>query len=314
MIPNFAVHIYDYLIKYQPEIFNGGPIHYETLLADTNGDLSKLPFHKSFCSGGATFDKKLEKVFNHSDIGFVENQANTNSIFVRQGWGCTENGGSGIYARKDAYKFGGVGIPLFFENVGIFEAGTDKELPYNTDGEICISGITVMKGYLNNPQETAKVLKKHSDGKIWIHTGDLGHIDEDGQVYIEDRIKNIFMRLGFNVHPTYIAEQIKKIDGVEDCCVVGVTHPAEQKVPVAFIKPADMKTNLKLLHDTIMKECIVQLEEPSVPYEIFFINQLPLNLGGKVDVQYLLDTADIDYEKSEKCAEIKLLNLESARY
>ena len=311
MIPDMCLDIYPYLIKYNPPLFTGGPIHYETLFKTIDGDISKLPPQKNMVSGGASLDKTLEKNFNHSFEGYIE--SDKSNIYIRQGLGCTENGGAATYAKKGTYKFGGVGIPLLFENMAIFEAGTDKELPYNMNGEICISGPTVMQGYLNNPQETEKVLIKHSDGHIWLHTGDLGYIDEDGQVFIMDRIKNIFMRLGFNVHPSYITEQIKKIDMVDDCIVVGVDHPKEQKVPVAFVKPADLHLDLAIVYDTIMKECIAQLEAPSIPYEIFFVDQLPHNLGGKVDTAYLIDAAKIDYIKSEKCSKMNLLKLNPVR-
>lgn len=201
-----------------------------------------------------------------------------------------------------------MGIPLLYETVGIFKPGTDVELGFNTDGEICINGSTVMKEYFNNEEETNKVLKKHKDGKIWLHTADIGYMDEDGQIFIKDRIKNIFARRGFNVHPNAVADFISSLPIVEKAFVMGINHPDEQTVPVAFVKLKE-EMPLKEAENIINENCYQFLEETSIPYEIVFVSDLPLNLGGKVDTKKLLELSQIDYFKTKDKSNSRILNV-----
>lgn len=303
LIPTLQSDIYPLLKKYKPDHFAGGPIHYENLVSYHEND--PIIYGKNFVSGGASLPKTIEKKLNKikEDDTFEEN-----NVFVRQGLGCTENGGASAYAKKGAYKPYGVGIPLLYETVGIFKPGTDVELGFNTDGEICINGPTVMKEYLNNEEETNKVLKKHNDGKIWLHTADIGYMDEDGQIFIKDRIKNIFARRGFNVHPNTVADFISSLPIVEKAFVMGINHPDEQMVPVAFIKLKE-EMPLKEAENIINENCYQFLEETSIPYEIVFVSDLPLNLGGKVDTKKLLELSQIDYFKNKEKSFSRVLNI-----
>lgn len=303
LIPTLQSDIYPLLKKYKPDHFAGGPIHYENLVSYHEND--PIIYGKNFVSGGASLPKTIEKKLNKikEDDTFEEK-----NIFVRQGLGCTENGGASTYAKKGAYKPYGVGIPLLYETVGIFKPGTDVELGFNTDGEICINGPTVMKEYLNNEEETNKVLKKHNDGKIWLHTADIGYMDEDGQIFIKDRIKNIFARRGFNVHPNTVADFISSLPIVEKAFVMGINHPDEQMVPVAFIKLKE-EMPLKEAENIINENCYQSLEETSIPYEIVFVSDLPLNLGGKVDTKKLLELSQIDYFKNKEKSFSRVLNI-----
>lgn len=303
LIPTLQSDIYPLLKKYKPDHFAGGPIHYENLVSYHEND--PIIYGKNFVSGGASLPKTIEKKLNKikEDDTFEEK-----NIFVRQGLGCTENGGASTYAKKGAYKPYGVGIPLLYETVGIFKPGTDDELGFNTDGEICINGPTVMKEYLNNEEETNKVLKKHNDGKIWLHTADIGYMDEDGQIFIKDRIKNIFARRGFNVHPNTVADFISSLPIVEKAFVMGINHPDEQVVPVAFIKLKE-EMPLKEAENIINENCYQFLEETSIPYEIVFVSDLPLNLGGKVDTKKLLELSQIDYFKTKDKSNSRILNV-----
>ncbi|WP_292474621.1 AMP-binding protein, partial [Methanosphaera sp.] len=222
------------LKKFRPQHFSGGPIHYENIIKSDEYKNGELPQPKNYLCGGASLSKKTEKELNGNvDENYVEPKTGESKVFVRQGLGSTENMGTGIFTTRGAYKFGSVGIPIALSNCGIFKYGTDEELPYGEVGEICMSGDTVMEEYLNNPEETAKVIKIHSDGTKWLHLGDEGYMDKDGHVYMLDRYKNIFMRNGFNVHPEKIRETLLKSPHVADCCVVGVDHPIEMSVPVA---------------------------------------------------------------------------------
>ncbi len=284
------------LEKLKPANFPGGPVHYINLY-EKNGN-KKYCFIENMVSGGASLPKNVEKELNGICDNYSENGKINNDLTVRQGYGLSENTAMGTYSKRGTYKFGSIGIPTIYENIGIFESGTDNELPFNTPGEICISGDAVMKEYLNNPLETENVVMIHQDGKRWIHTKDIGYMDEDGNIFHVDRIKNIFMRCGFNIHPSKIAEFIDSIDIVKQSTVIGFEHPKEQAVPVAFIVIDKEKTK-NMSKDDIEKiindECYKKLEETSIPYEYVFVDELPINAGGKIDIQKLKKESLIDY-------------------
>ncbi len=282
--------------KIKPSNFPGGPVHSINLL-EQNG-IKKYDFSLNLISGGASLPKNVESSLNGVSEGYAENGKINDDIVVRQGYGLSENTAMGSYNKRGSYKFGSIGIPIIYENVGIFDPETERELPYNTPGEICISSDSAMKEYLNNPEETKKVISYHDDGTRWIRTKDIGYIDEDGNIFHVDRIKNIFMRCGFNIHPNKIAEFLDSLDIVKQSVVIGFDHPLEQAVPVAFVVLDKEKT--KMFTDNDAKEllndiCYKNLEETSVPYEYVFVDELPLNAGGKIDLPLLKKNSGINY-------------------
>lgn len=283
----------------KPNNFPGGPVHYINLKA-SNINLSKLPKYKNYISGGASLPADVESSLNKVENGYVETSPNLDLV-VRQGFGLSENTALGSYSKIGAYKFGSIGIPLPYETVAIFEPNTDKELKYGERGEICITGEAMMREYLNNPEETDKVLILHSDGKKWIHTKDIGYMDEDGNIFHVDRIKNIFMRKGFNVHPSKIADFLDSIYFVKNSTVIGFDDPQEQAVPVAFIE-LDAKyldRNIDELKDELKIACYESLEETSIPVDFVFVDMIPVNLGGKIDNNKIKNEANINFSKSK---------------
>lgn len=270
----------------KPDCFPGGPVHYINLAHSEQYKMGQLPTGRIAFSGGATLEKEVEKMLNCTDVGYKEKPGDI--IRVRQGYGSTECCGAATANTFGAYKFGTIGIPMANVVVSVFKPGTDQELKYGEEGEICVCAPTVMSGYLNNPEETANVLKLHSDGKVWLHQADLGWCDEDGHFYMTDRIKNIFMRTGFNVHPSKISEFIISLPEVNDCVVVGIPHPKEQMVPVAFVVLNDPATDKISLKKHLLEECIQNLSETDIPAEWIFTDTLPRNMGGKVDTKQLI--------------------------
>lgn len=255
---------------------------------------------KNYLCGGASLSKKTEQELNGNiDENYIEPKEGESKVFVRQGLGATENVGTGIFTTRGSYKLGSVEIPIALSNCAIFKTGTDEEVQTGEIGEICMSGPTMMEYYLNNSEETNKVLKRHSDGTTWLHLGDEGYMDKDGNVFMLDRYKNIFMRNGFNVHPKKIAETLLKSDDVENCYVTGVKHPVEMSVPVAFVVLKDGVNEEKAIKE-LNELCYSNLDEYYVPYDYKFVKELPLNLGGKVDVKKLLEDNDVDYSNSKE--------------
>lgn len=301
LIPELVTdRIVEVVCKTKPDNFPGGPVHYINLAQSKQFAEGTLPKTKNMISGGASLPKEIEEKLNGVSVGYEEIGINDN-IYVRQGFGLSENVATGTYSKRGAYKFGSIGIPIPYETISIFKPDTDEELTYNEHGEICITGPMVMQYYLNNKEETDNVIHIHKDGKRWIHTKDIGYMDESGHVFHLERIKNIFMRTGFNVHPSSIAEFINTLDYVQNSHVIGFEHPAEQCVPIAFIV-ADKTTgkSLEEIEDYIKEECYKNLEETSVPYGYVFVDTLPVNLGGKIDGRAIQAASGIDLLKEDK--------------
>lgn len=281
--------------KINPDHFLGGPVHCLNIYNSDEFKNGEIPVIRNFVSGGASLKKDIEKGLNKVDEDFSED-GKVKRLFVRQGLGSTENTGGGFYAMPGTYKFGGVGIPLPLVNAGIFKPGTDEELPYGMEGELCLTGPTVMKEYLNNKDETNKVLKIHKDGKIWLHMGDLGIMDKDGQFFHKYRISNIFMRKGFNVHPGKINEFLESLPMIKNCGVIAVEHPLEEMVPIAFISlNKEYKSKEDEVKYAIEDLCNKNLDEPAIPFKYIYLEDLPLNAGGKVNLPLLKEIYESQY-------------------
>lgn len=301
LIPELITErITDAICEIKPDNFPGGPVHYINIANSEAFKEGRLPRPQNMISGGASLPVNIESTLNGVSATYEEKGYNP-QIYVRQGFGLSENVATGTYSKHGSYKFGSIGIPVPYETIGIFKPGTDEELKYNEQGEICITGPTVMKYYLNNQEETDKVIKVHSDGKRWIHTKDIGYMDENGHVFHCERIKNIFMRTGFNVHPSTIAEFINTLPFIKNSYVMGFDHPKEQSVPIAFVV-IDENTNLSKeeIEKELREQCFRNLEETSVPYDFVFVDQLPVNLGGKIDGQTIRKVSEIDLMNNNK--------------
>ncbi len=285
------------LMVLKPDNFPGGPVHSIHLLNSEEFKNGLVPKCENLISGGASLPHEVERQLNKVDRGYAEVQIN-DDLIVRQGYGLSENVAMGTFSIRGAYKFGAIGIPVPYITMGIFTPGTDEELTYGEQGELCITGPSVMAGYLNNPEETDAVVKLHRDEKKWIHTKDICYMDEDGCIFHVDRIKNIFMRTGFNVHPAKIAEAINDIPFVNNSVVIGFDHPKEQCVPIAFVELKQGTTNTEQCRDTIMRICYDNLEETSVPHAVVFVEKLPINAGGKIDQRKVKAEAGINLMES----------------
>lgn len=228
----------------------------------------------------------------------LENEINTFlsshgcSWKICQGYGLTEvASGISVNISNECNRPGSVGIPFINTCVSIFDAETFEELPYGSNGEICISGPSVMLGYLKNEVATREMIKTHKDGSVWLHSGDLGHMDEDGFIFIDGRIKRMLVRYnGAKVFPPIIEKVIMTTDAVKKCVVVGKQDPenAVGQIPVAFVIISDSFTGKE---DEIKKEliriCAEKLPEYAKPVEYHFVETFPVTPIGKVDYRAL---------------------------
>lgn len=290
LIPQFDSRKFDKLIqKHQPNVLFGVPTLYEALINTKNKklDLSNL---KYVISGGDSLSPSLNRKIN---LYLEEHHA---KVKVSQGFGMTESLAAVALAYGEANKEGSIGIPFPGTYIKIVSPGTQEEVPYGEDGEICISGPTVMLGYLNNEKETNEMLQIHKDGAVWLHTGDMGMMDEDGIIYYRQRIKRMIISSGYNIYPSYIEEIIEEHPAVLKCSVIGIPHPYKMEVPKAYIvlkngyNPLTIKKSIK-------EHCKKNLAAYSIPYEFEYRKSLPKTMIGKVDIKKLQE--EVENRKSE---------------
>ena len=277
ILPKFSAKTFDKLLKkYKPNVIVGVPTLYEALLANENIKKMDLSFLRCVISGG---DKLTPSLKSKMDLFLKEHGANTQ---IREGYGLTECVTGSCLTPENYYKKNSIGIPYKDTHYKIVKPGTDEELGFNTDGEILVSGPTVMKGYLNNPEETQKVLKKHSDGKLWLYTGDVGFIDEDGFVYFKQRLKRLIVSSGYNIYPQQIENVLNSCQLVLNSCVVAKPHKYKGQVAKAFIIPKGSFPDEEKAKKEILEFCKKSLPKYSLPYEIEFIEEFPKTLVGKI--------------------------------
>lgn len=286
----------DMVRRYRPTHTLAVPSHYERLMNDARIRRMDLSFFETAGSGGDTMNTGLEDKLN----GFLHGRGCRYPL--SQGYGMSEVSAAACCNFNNVHKNGSVGIPLLKTTVSVFRPDSFEELGYDEMGEICITGPTMMLGYLNNPEETARVMRRHPDGTVWIHSGDLGYMDADGFVYIKGRMKRIIIRHdGHKVFPTQLEGIIGGCGKVEACAVVAVRdrERAQGKLPMAFVKLRDSipHERFQAIRDEILALCNAQLPLKDRLYDLAFVPELPHTAVGKIDYRRLED----DYER-EHCA------------
>lgn len=277
LIPKFNSKEFGKLIKkYKPKFLAGVPTMYEALI---NSNIKSKTYLKSVCNaicGGDTLNEALRDRVDE----YLKNHGSKANI--RVGYGLTEATAAVCVTPRYYFKEGAIGIPLPDMNFKIVKIGTQKKVKPNEDGEICINGPTIMKRYLDDINETKKVLKLHSDGKIWLHTGDVGYMNEDGIVFFKSRLKRMIVSSGYNIYPQYIEKIIMSHPSVETCIVVGIPHKYKGMVPKAYIVLRDNFDDTKNLRDDISEYVKKSVSTYSLPYEYEYVKELPKTKVGKV--------------------------------
>ena len=282
LIPRFTAKSYaKQIVKYHCNFIAGVPTLYEALLRlDTmeGKDLSSL---KGVFSGGDSLSielkKKLDKfLYDHKAV-----------IQVREGYGTTETVTACCLTPPNMFKEGSIGIPFPDTYIKIVEPGTDKEVPYGTEGEILLAGPTVMMEYMNHPEETAQTLRKHADGLTWVYTGDLGYMDNEGFIYFKGRAKRMIISSGYNVYPGQIENILDAHEKVQMSCVIGVPDSYRMQKVKAFVKLVPGTENPDQVREELMDYCRKNIAKYAMPYEIEFRDSLPTTLVGKVSYRQL---------------------------
>ena len=275
--------------KYKPEHMFGVPAHYQQMAASHQLRNKDLSFIRNYAAGGDAISLGAEQTVNN----FLE----THNVEypLAKGYGMTEVSSAATVAAGKVNKPGSVGIPMVNTLVSVFEPGTDKELPLGQRGELCISGPGVMKGYYDKPAETAAILRTHPDGRVWVHTGDIGYLDEDGFVYLDSRIKRLIIRHdGFKVFPSMIENVVSQHPAVHQCSVVGCTDKdhVQGRLPFVYLvltqeAASASPSKRKQIIRELRQMCAEELPEYVQPVGYKIIPEMPLTPVGKFDYRKL---------------------------
>ena len=282
LIPKFDAKDFPELMKkYKPNVVFGGPILYEKMMNSKktkNIDLSSL---RVPVSGGDTMNIELENKINKY---FEDNNCYHT---IGQGYGMTEVSSSACYSKESSYVEGSVGIPLINNSISIFDTDTMEEKMINEEGEVCIKTDTMMSGYFNNEIENNNVIKTHEDGSTWVHTGDIGKMNSNGNLFVIGRMKRMIVSNGSKIFPISIESIICKNPYVESCVVVGAEHKALRHVPVAHIVLNDNNIDKEKLIDELNSEIKKELPDYYLPFIYVFRRNMPLTSIDKIDYKML---------------------------
>ena len=186
------------------------------------------------------------------------------------------------------YKEGSIGIPFPDTYIKIVEPDTDNEVAYGEEGEILLSGPTNMQFYWNNEEETAQTLRhSDTDGRTWVHTGDLGTMDDEGFVYFKGRSKRMIITSGYNVYPAQLENILDAHDDVLMSCVIGVPDSYKMQKVKAFVTLKPGITPSDEVKERIMAHCRKYMAKYALPYDIEFRDDMPKTLVGKVAYRVL---------------------------
>ena len=282
LVPQFDAKRFDKLLtKYNPTLVPGVPTLFEALVTNKHMDNVDLSFIKYVVSGGDTLTPAKNEVVNN----FLK-EHNCHKTII-QGYGMTETTGPATFGALGTDVLGSVGISLPGNEIKIVNPTTREECKPGETGEILITGPGVMLGYLDNEKETNDMLEKDKKGKIWVHTGDLGYMNEDGILFFAQRLKRMLIVSGYNVYPSHIEDVINSHPSVLNCGVIGVPHPYKVQVPKAYIVlNSDVKLSAKVKSD-IKEYCQKNLAAYMMPKDFEFRESLPKTLVGKVNYREL---------------------------
>ena len=280
VIPKFDQEkVGHYIKKYKPAHTLMVPAHYEKLMNSKemkNGfDLS---FFETAGTGGDTMNAGTEAKLN----GFLKEHGGR--FPLSQGYGMSEVSSAGSCYCNGNFRSLSVGYPLLMNTISIFKPETTEEVGYNVEGEICMTGPSNMLGYLNDPKETDNVMIQHPDGKVWIHSGDIGYMDEDGYLYIKGRIKRMITPFnGHKIFPAQIEGLIGRHEAVKSCAVVGVKDfdHVQGEWPVAYVELKENKSP-----ETVIEELkamyVAELDDLARPVDTIVIDEMPREGMGKI--------------------------------
>lgn len=268
--------------KTKPNFLPVIPSLLEVMVRDKKASKKALKSVLCVLSGGDFLNIELKNKAHE----YLRTHGAENAV-IRIGYGLTEVTAATCVSLVENYKKGSIGVPFPDTLYKIVKTNTNISADIDEIGEICISGPSVMKGYLNNQSETYKTVRVHEDGRKWLHTGDLGRMDEDGIFYFETRLKRMIISNGCNIYPNYLEEIYNKHPLIETSVIVGIQDDIKQQVAKAIIV---LKKNIKLTEE--VKNNIVEYAKKNIvkyalPKEYEYVDSIPKTPIGKIDYKKL---------------------------
>jgi len=277
LVPRFNVKSYAKLIrKTRPNYIAGVPTLFEAITRNRYLDGADLSCLRGVFSGGDSLTIELKKKF---DQFLADHKA---TIRVREGYGTTECVTASCLTPYNKEKEGSIGLPYPDTYYKICKPGTNEEVPYGEEGEICLTGPSMMLGYINHEEENAQTLRRHDDGHVWLHTGDLGVMDEEGFIFFRQRIKRMIVTSGYNVYPSQLENILEGHPAVQRSCVIGVPDPYKMQRVKAFIVLKDGVEDTPQVRESIVEHCKKHIAKYAMPSEWEYRDSLPTTLVGKV--------------------------------
>lgn len=269
------------VIRYRPNHLCAAPVFIDDMIEDKRIGKMDLSFMSTVAYGGDKSDENWEGrvtefLFSH---GMSHNLVN--------GYGLTETAASfcSTTHRTDFM------IPFAKNNILIRDTESGEELRLGEEGEVCVTGPSLMLGYYKNPEATAELFFER-DGTRWMRTGDLGMVTEDGAFHITGRLKRIFWSLGedgivYRVYPMKVEEVIGRYPEVRQCGVVGLTNGKRGYLPVAYVVLRNADADQEEARRSILNLCRTELNSSSQLHGLHFVDRLPLTRAGKIDFREL---------------------------
>jgi len=277
LVPRFKAGALAPLVRrHRPAFLAGVPTLFDALAADP--EFSRTPlgsFKGIFCGGDSLSPEtkyRFEAVLKRNGCG----------ADLREGYGMTESVTASILMPQGEYRERSIGLPYPDMLAKVVRPGTTEECAAMEEGEICVTGPTIMLGYLDDPEATAQVLKAHPDGRTWLHSADIGCMDSDGFFYFRQRAKRIIKTSGIAVYPSQVEDVLNKHPAVRLSCVIGVPHPTQVEVPKGFVTLNEGYSATSELEKELIDHCRRQLIPHSCPRRIEFLPELPMTRVGKV--------------------------------
>ena len=289
LVPRIDVKEFANLFKkYKPNFMAGVPTLFEAMMRNEDMNTVDLSCLKGLFSGGDSLSIELKKKVD----AFIKERGAT--IQVREGYGTTECVTASCLTPQNYYREGSIGIPFPDMIYKIVVPNTNDEAKTGEMGEICISGPTLMKEYINNTKETLQTLREHDDGRIYLHTGDLGYMDDDGFIYFVQRLKRMIVTSGYNVYPSQIENVIDSHEAVLFSTVIGVKDDYRmQKVKAYIVLKPEFKPTDEI-KKSIEEHCAKSIAKYALPREYEYRDSLPKTLVGKIAYR------ELEKEEEEK--------------
>jgi long-chain acyl-CoA synthetase len=277
LVPQFTPEIVaDLIKKKKPTLITGVPTLYDALTRNPDFQTADLSCLQNTSCGADSLPRQVKERFEK----IVKRQGG--SVQLVEGYGLTEAVTGIMSTPLDGYREGSVGIPFPDMLAKVVSIGTTKEVPIGEEGELCVSGPAVMLGYLESPEETAAVIKKHEDGLTWLHTGDIFTMDKDGYFYFKLRLKRMIKSSGMNVYPVQVEAVLDKHPDVRGACVIGVPDETQVEKVKAFVVLKDAAKATPEMEKALIDHCREHLIKWSCPREIEFRDSLPVTRVGKI--------------------------------